>query len=331
VNGSIVVNQRNFDILRVPTSLDDLLGGRAFRGGGQELRLEAMPGTIFQRYSVTLREPYLFDSRFGGTASGYYYNRAFAEYNEDRYGGRFSLDYRFLDNNIWRATATTRIEGVNIHGIPWYATDAIRRDEGQSTLLGLRAGLNRDTRDSYLLPTSGSVIDVGFEQVLGSYTFPIGSVEASSFWTVWQRKDGSGKQVLAARSQLSVAGSDAPVFERFYAGGFRSLRGFTFRGVGPFENTLNVGGTFAFLNTLEYQLPILANDKLWFVTFVDHGTVERNVSIRDYRVSVGAGLRIVVPAMGPLPIALDFAFPLNKAPWDNKQVFSFYVGWFGGQ
>ncbi|MFO0851134.1 MAG: outer membrane protein assembly factor BamA [Gemmataceae bacterium] len=331
VNGSIVVNQRNFDILRVPTSLDDLIGGRAFRGGGQELRLEAMPGTIFQRYSITWREPYFLDTRFGLTGSGYYFNRAFAEYTEDRVGGRFGVDYRFLDNNIWRASFSTRIEDVNVRNVPWWASPAITDDIGHSTVLGLKAGLNRDTRDSYLLPTKGSVLDVGFEQVLGDYTFPIGTVEGSSYWTIWQRKDGSGKQVLAARSQVSVTGTNAPVFERLYAGGFRSLRGFTFRGVGPFENQLNVGGTFAFLNTLEYQIPVLANDKLWFVTFVDHGTVEQNVAIKNYRVSVGAGLRIVVPAMGPLPIALDFAVPITKGPFDNKQLFSFYVGWFGGQ
>ena len=34
--------------------------------------------------------------------------------------------------------------------------------------------------------------------------------------------------------------------------------------------------------------------------------------------------------LGPAPLAFDFAFPLNQAPWDNKQLFSFYVGLFGG-
>ena len=38
---------------------------------------------------------------------------------------------------------------------------------------------------------------------------------------------------------MSVAGGNAPVFERFYAGGIRSFRGFSFRGVGPFENDLS--------------------------------------------------------------------------------------------
>ena len=44
------------------------------------------------------------------------------------------------------------------------------------------------------------------------------------------------------------------------------------------------------------------------------------------RVSPGLGLRISVPAMGPAPIALDFAFPVLKADGDNTQVFSFNVG-----
>ena len=40
----------------------------------------------------------------------------------------------------------------------------------------------------------------------------------------------------------------------------------------------------------------------------------------------GFGLRITVPAMGPAPIALDFAWPINKADGDDTQVFSFFMG-----
>ena len=334
LNGSIVVNERNFDITRLPTSWDDFRYGRAFRGAGQELRLEAVPGTVFQRYSATLREPYLFDSMFGLTNSAYYYNRGFAEYTEDRYGGRFTLDRRL--DPYWRASAAMRVEGVNVKNVPPYASDAIAKDAGHHFLLGLRAGLTRDSRDSFIFPTTGSVVDFGVEQALGSYSFPIATAEATKFFSsnrpgFLQREDGSGKHVVAFRSQVSVAGGNAPVYERFYAGGFRSLRGFSFRGVGPSENQLMTGGTFSLLNTVEYQMPLLANDKLFFVTFLDHGTVEKNVGIKDYRVSAGFGFRMAVPALGPLPIAIDFAFPLNRAAWDNRQVFSFYVGLFGGQ
>jgi outer membrane protein assembly complex protein YaeT len=328
LSGQIVLNERNFDIFRWPRSLDDLLSGNAFRGGGQELRLEAVPGTEFQRYTATWREPSVFDSRIGLALSGYFYQRGFIEYNEERIGTRVSLSRQLT--RYWNINETFRMEGVDIYNIPAFAPPDIKNNGGWSTLLGFRTGVTRDSRDSYLRPTSGGVVDLGFEQVLGTYTFPIGSAEVSKYWTVWQRRDGSGKHVLSVRSQALFAGDDAPVYERFYAGGFHSLRGFAFRGVGPYEDGLNVGGQFSFLNTIEYQIPVLANDKFFVVGFLDHGTVERKFDITTYRVTAGFGFRIITPLTGPVPLALDFGFPIVKGPFDQKQIFSFYVGFGGG-
>jgi outer membrane protein insertion porin family len=81
-----------------------------------------------------------------------------------------------------------------------------------------------------------------------------------------------------------------------------------------------------FLNSLEYQVPIKANDQLYVVAFLDSGTVERDTRITDYRVTAGFGLRLVVPMMGPVPIAFDFGFPIVRGPFDRDQLFSFYVG-----
>ena len=61
------------------------------------------------------------------------------------------------------------------------------------------------------------------------------------------------------------------------------------------------------------------------VVFCDFGTVERNVTIKDFRVAPGAGLRITVPAMGPAPLAFDFNFPVAFADTDTKQIFAFFV------
>ena len=93
-------------------------------------------------------------------------------------------------------------------------------------------------------------------------------------------------------------------------------------------NLYRTGGNFMFLNSVEYQIPIKANDHLYAVAFVDSGTVETNVDLNNYRVTAGFGLRIVVPMLGPVPIALDFGFPIHKAPGDTDQVFSFWVGFF---
>lgn len=326
LQGSVVLNEKNFDITRWPTSFDDLFSGRAFRGAGQEFRLEAVPGQRFQRYTASFREPSLFDSLFSLSTSAYFYQRGYAEFNEQRVGGRVNIGRRL--NPLWSANAAVRVEGIDIFDVPDYFPGEIKQYRGNHFLTGVRGSLNRDSRDSYLRPTEGSNFEIGYEQVFGDYTFPLFNVEFSKFFTLYQRPDGSGRQVLALRSQAMFSTTDAPIFERFYAGGFRSLRGFEFRGVGPFVQGLNTGGTFAFLNSLEYQIPVVASDQFYIVGFVDSGCVEEKVQIENYRVTAGLGMRIAIPALGPLPIALDFGVPIVKGPNDREQIFSFWMGYF---
>src|SRR5262249_7719378 len=230
-------------------SFEDFLSGRAFRGAGQELRIEAVPGNELQRYSISWREPFLFDSPYSLSVGGYYYNRIYTEYKEERLGTRITVGRKL--NQYWTASGGLRVENVGVHNVPFFAPPDFQDVRGNNFVLGFRAGLTRDTRDSYLRPTEGSLLDFSFEQVLGDFTFPVFNVEGNKYWTTYQRPDGSGRHVLAFRSQLGWAGSDAPVFERFYAGGFRSMRGFEFRGVGPITNGFNNGGDFMFLNSLE--------------------------------------------------------------------------------
>ncbi|MFO0938860.1 MAG: POTRA domain-containing protein [Gemmataceae bacterium] len=327
LTGGINVVERNFDISRWPTSFSDVLERNAFRGAGQTMSIDLRPGTLVQSYSVSWREPYLFDSQYGLGTQAYYFNRSYLEYTEGRVGGRITVDRRLGD--FWRVGLSTRLENVEISGVQPYSPVSIQRDSGNHTIVGERLGLTRDTRDSPILPTSGSLFDIGAEQVLGAYTFPIGTVEFTKFFTseYLQRRDGRGKHVFILRSQLAVEGSNAPVFERFYAGGIQSMRGFSFRGVGPFDPAtgLNPGGTFSFLNTMEYQVPILPNEKVFLAAFVDHGTVNSNVSLDNYRVTAGIGLRLLTP-LSPAPLAFDFAFPIRHGPGDIRQLFSFSMG-----
>jgi outer membrane protein assembly complex protein YaeT len=342
LSGSIVLNEKNFDITRFPTSFDDFMAGRAFRGAGQELRLEAVPGTQVQRYSATWREPFLFDSPYSLTVGAYYYTRSYDEYDESRLGTRITVGRKL--NQYWTVNGGVRIEEVGVHDVPYFDPADYQNAEGNNFLTGFQAGLTRDTRDSFLRPTEGSILNLTFEEVIGDLpqegpltvpgspkswqAYPSVNVDFNKYWTVYQRADNSGRHVLALHSQMSWSGSDTPVFERYFAGGFRSIRGFAFRGVSPQIDGINVGGDFMLLNSLEYQIPVMANDKVYFVTFVDSGTVEPRMEIKDYRVSAGFGVRFVVPMLGPVPIALDFGFPIVKGPGDKEQVFSFWLGFF---
>jgi outer membrane protein insertion porin family len=337
LQGSVVINERNFDIMRPPTSWEDIWDGRAWRGAGQEFRVELVPGTEVQRYSVTWRDPYIFDTNFSLSVSGYFFERVYNEYTEERTGTRETLSHKignlfnWQEAQYWSANIGFRIENVNVSnieappsgfGVPPVDFTSV---QGNNFLVALRAGLSRDARDSFLRPTEGSL----FEEVTGDHTYPLVNADFNKFWTVFERADNSGRHVLAFRSQFGWAGDNTPVYDRYYAGGFQSMRGFEFRGVGPEVDGYKIGGDFMFLNSLEYQIPIKANDSIYLVAFLDTGTVESRINQwTDYRVATGVGIRFTVPMLGPVPIALDFGIPIVRAPQDNGQVFSFWLGFY---
>jgi outer membrane protein assembly complex protein YaeT len=323
--GSIVLNERNFDILNPPTSLNDFFNGTAWRGAGQELRISAMPGTQVQQYMATFREPYLFDTPYSMTDSAYYYTRIYNEYYEQREGGRVTLGRQI--NRFWNASLGVRVENVAVNNVSQFAPIDYQQADGNNFQIGFRGGVGRDTRDSLIRPTTGSQVEFSYEQITGEHNFPLVNLLANKFWTMYQRPDGSGRQVLVYRGQTGWAGTTTPVYERFFAGGFTTIRGFQFRGVGPDVNGFKIGGDFLLLNSLEYQIPLKANDQIYFVSFVDSGTVSPRIDdFTQYRVAAGFGVRFVLPMLGPVPIALDFGFPLHKAPGDVTQVFNFWMG-----
>jgi outer membrane protein insertion porin family len=323
--GNIVVDEQNFDITRLPTSWDDIRNGTAFRGAGQRFRLEAAPGTQLQRYTATFQEPYLFDTRIGLSTSASYYTRYFYDWAEARIGGRVGLGYQFVFAPNLSINGAFRGENVNVFNPRVLAPDIVRM-LGTNSVYGFSGGLIHDTRDSPFLPTQGHLASFEFEQVIGTFVYPRGVLEGRQYWLLHERPDGSGRHVLSAGSVLGMSGPDTPAYDNFFAGGYNTLRGFVFRGASPRQDGAIVGGPFQWLNTVEYMFPITADDTLRGVVFTDFGTVESNVTIDQMRVAPGFGLRITLPAMGPAPIALDFAFPVVYAPYDSKQLFSFFVG-----
>src|SRR5262249_40493770 len=161
--------------------------GRAFRGGGQEFRLEAQPGTQYQRYSATIREPFLLDQPYSLTVGAYYNDRIFNEDTERRVGGRITLGHSF--DSHWGASVGMRIENVNIRDVPFYAPPAYLDVVGDNFLVGPRVAVNYDWRDSFLRPTSGGFYEASAEYIFGEFHYPILSGEANQFFTTFQRRD----------------------------------------------------------------------------------------------------------------------------------------------
>lgn len=323
--GSIVVDEQNFDWRRWPRNgWEDFRNGTAFRGAGQRFRLEAAPGTQVQRYLVNFSEPFLFDTPVSLGLNGFYFTRAYTDWTEQRLGGGATLGYQFTPD--LSGTIGYTGQAVNISNPRQPTPPALAEVLGDTAIHTFSAQLAHDTRDNTFLSTEGHRISLKFDQTIGDFVYPRVVFEGRKFFNMRERPDGSGRHVLSLISQVGVSGDDTPIYDRFFIGGFSTLRGFRFRGVGPYDLDVNVGGDFMLLNSIEYLFPISADDMLRGVVFCDTGTVEQDVEINDYRVAPGVGLRITVPALGPAPIALDFAFPVAFSGDDQRQIFSFFVG-----
>ncbi len=329
LTGNIVIDEQNFDLFRVPSTWEEVRNATAFRGAGQRFRAEAMPGTEVQRYMVSFQEPYLMNTEISLSLSGFYYDRQYTEWQEQRVGGRTALGYHFTKN--LSGSLSFRGAKVTIHNpispTPQALTDAL----GKNTLLGFGASLTHDTRDSSFLATEGHLAEFALEQVVGTFSYPRVDLDLRRYFMLYQRPDGSGRHVLSMKAQLGWTGENTPIYDHYYAGGFSTLRGFNFRGVSPIDTATGVavGGEFRLLTSVEYMFPVTADDMLRAVVFCDTGTVESRIDqwYSKYRVAPGFGLRVVIPAMGPAPLAFDFAFPISNEDADDKEVFSFFIGY----
>ena len=163
----------------------------------------------------------------------------------------------------------------------------------------------------------------------GDFNYTTASTEYTVFLTLYEDFLGR-KSILKLNTRAGyIFGGDAPTYDSFYMGG-RSFRGFDFREVSPkgirADNGLPsddpIGGDWLFFAGAQYEMPLLA-ENLTGVVFLDTGTVTDNLGFDEYRASIGLGLRIYIPQLGPIPIAFDFAIPILKEESDEEQLLSF--------
>jgi len=349
VFGAIDLTQRNFDIADFPESWGELFKGRAFRGAGQYFQIALQPGNEFQRYQVSFREPYIFDSDYFLDTNLFFFNRQREDWDEERLGGTLGVGKRFGD--VWSATVRGRLERVDVQDVdPDAPVDAFAV-QGDNLLDSLGFFITRSTVqiNEDLLPYRGTRFTTGLEQ-FGVFGGDFDFTRLTMGWTGYMTLDedffgrkttlklslDTGYIVDAQEITVSdsVGGthriSDTPLFERFYAGGHRTFRGFEFRGAGPRGIEANtgtrgddpVGGDFSFLLGLEYNYPIYQKI-VRGVFFIDSGTVQEDIGLDEYRVSVGAGVRLKLPFLGQAPFAFDLALPIVKQDGDEERFFSF--------
>lgn len=191
-------------------------------------------------------------------------------------------------------------------------------------LLSVPVGLNYDSRNDVLDPTSGwninGQIAPYFDTLGSSSPFVKSRATASTYLPLFTRS-----VVLAMRGSVGSISAkntqDVPASERFYAGGGGSIRGFGFQEVGPFSAGLPAGGRSVVETNTELRVKL--SDTLGVVAFIDAGNVSDDTApdLDNLAIGVGGGLRYYTD-FGPL--RFDVATPISKT--DNTgQDYQMYI------
>ncbi len=314
--GFIDLTQRNFDIFNPPT----------FTGAGQKLRIRMEFGADKKDYEVGFVEPWFLGYPVTLGFNIYNRTREWTKYDEKRIGGNVFVGREF--GEYWRSKLIYRYEGIRISNVLSDASQDIKDEEGKNYISSLTSETTHDTRDNIYNPTMG-MHNVFSCEIAGSV------FEGDKDFVKYYTKNSkyfplTKKAVLEFRGRLGFVeafGSttkQVPIYERFYAGGANTIRGYKERRVGPEgEQGDPIGGRLMFIFNTEYTYNLAKNLKWAF--FYDIGNVWAGQSEFDWdnlklKASIGTGMRVKTP-LGP--IRLDYGYALDPKPGDRRGRFHF--------
>jgi outer membrane protein insertion porin family len=312
--GSIGFQQSNFD----------LGAGWPYRGGGQKLRASLEAGTRRSRAEISFVEPWLYDKPLSLRTSIYYRTSIYDEIEEERLGVSADLTSSMKDYPGWKYTRGWRVEQVSVD-VESDASQELRDEEVSDLVSALYFNFTKDTRDQIRRPTRGGRIVLATEvqtAFIGSennsYKLRLSGTE---YFSVFE------ESVIRIKGEIGVTDAldNVPIYDRFFAGGLNSIRGYEFRKVGPVDiNEEELGGNSLLLGSIELDVPLFKRvNGAWFI---DAGNVWRSSygwNPFDINVSMGLGIRLDLP-IGVLQ--LDYGVPIynvNEADSTGRLHFNF--------
>ena len=222
-------------------------------------------------------------------------------------------------------------------------TDFIAQHGDVFNSLTLNASFSHDTRNRTVFATRGIQHSVGLNMTipgsgleyykvnyLTKNFFPVTSATTLLLRTNFAYGDGYGNF------------DELPFFERYYAGGIRTVRGYDSNTLGPRDPVTNlaIGGNMRVTGGVDYIVPIPFMEKppssVRLSLFYDVGNVFSNkratfnsdktgFQLDQLRQSVGVSFVWISP-IGPL--RFSYANTLNDQPGDRLRAFQFSIGSF---
>ena len=322
VVGFVEVQQKNFDFTNWPT----------FTGGGQNLQLRAETGSTRNNMRLSFTEPWLFDYPISAGFDVYRTERERERdvgyaYDEKRKGVNLRLGKQFTE--FVSGGVSYRLEDIEIGNFEEPVSNDLRAEEGDNRVSSVGLSLSYDKRDNSLSPSRGFFVRGGVDVAGGalggdkdfarlsanmSYYIPLKYRSVLEFRMRSGIIDAYGEYDDSIGHQRVV-----PIFERFFVGGSRTIRGYNERKVGPLDPVTGdpVGGESMLVGNIEYTIPVIEFIKL--AAFFDIGNVwakREDLGAGGYKSGAGMGLRVKTP-IGP--INLDYGYPLNSEDGETER------------
>jgi outer membrane protein insertion porin family len=305
--------QGNFDIMRWRSP-------HRLQGDGQKFRLRLKLGARSNEARLALEEPWFMNRR---VAAGFELFREKSDYYSSYYDemrAGFEVYFRKRLFELVEGRLFYRLEDVEIEdvstavGVPSF----IREEDLLISKIGL--SLTRDTRNSILFPSDGSIVTLRKEFAGGPFggdaDYGRFELQGAKFFPTFDPMD----QVLSIVGKTGTLGrfdgedADVPFFEKFFLGGPYNLRGWDYRDAGPQSlNEPNGGNSYSYLSA-EYTFKVA--DPLRFAFFYDGGFLRTgdfkflpgDNNNEGWHDNWGLGVRIMVMGM---PLRLDLGFPIT--------------------
>ena len=262
-----------------------------------------------------------------------------ADYTTDDTGIGLSFGYPISDES--RVSTNFAIQNVNLKtaaSVPSYIGDFLTSEgissssrEADFVEYKVGAAYSYDTLNKAFLPTAGTRHRVSFDlSIPGSdLEYYTASYLGETYVPVLDAEDVS----LKFKTRLGYGdgfGDSAglPFLKNFFAGGIRSVRGYTYNSLGPVDaNGEQIGGNVLITGSAALQFPmpgVKETDQARLSLFTDAGQVYAdNAELGDLRYSAGLALAWMTP-IGPL--SFTYAAALNSESTDETEGFQFSIG-----
>ncbi len=297
-----------------------------FMGTGRRVVFSTNLSSRRTDFNLSLTDPRIFDTELLGGVDAFNRKTNYYSYKAKSTGAGFRIG-KSLSEHDW---AGLNYNFANIKVSDVVSTTSYLKEETRVTSR-ISPTFVRDTRDDFLNPSTGSRHVVRFSLAgLGGAKFHKMSYETAHYWPI------VGKLVGMLHGEISWAdgyGDESlPIFERYYMGGPKSLRGYTLKNVGPKDVSGNpLGGNQSLLLNAELQYPFTKGFR-GFV-FYDRGnlygggsnisTTSTTWDLGNMRDSIGGGIRFLSP-FGPIGFA--YGIKLDQATGEESGEFHFSAG-----